>query len=173
LFFSLSKSNYIVKDAGILNSDESKLDPRGAAPNQNSSFLHDRLSVCSPKVLPCPSGQEDLGKTLFSRPRRWSKQFISLQDVNIFLSSYAAWSGYPYNQQGNPGAYSYGGSDSAVIPNAASSSYPQYSQHQSNSQYSYGASNANEYYSHYGYGAPHPTSSVYADPNGLFSPFIL
>lgn len=27
--------------------------------------------------------------------------------------------------------------------------------------------NANEYYSHYGYGAPHPTSNVYADPNGL------
>jgi RNA recognition motif-containing protein len=87
--------------------------------------------------------------------------------VNAYSAAdpYAAWSGYPYNQQGNPGAYSYGGSDSAVIPNAASSSYPQYSQHQSNSQYSYGASNANEYYSHYGYGAPHPTSSVYADPN--------
>jgi len=87
--------------------------------------------------------------------------------VNAYSTAdpYAAWNSYQYNQQGNAAAYSYGGSDQAVIPNQASSSYPQYSQHQSNSQYSYAPSNANEYYSHYGYGAPHQTSNVYADPN--------
>ena len=85
---------------------------------------------------------------------------------------YAAWSGYPYNQQGSSGGYSYGGSDPAVVANSATSNYPQYSQHQSNSQYSYGPSNTvnpSEYYSHYGYGggAPHQAGNVYADPNGL------
>jgi len=87
--------------------------------------------------------------------------------VNAYSTAdaYAAWNSYPYNQQGNPAAYSYGGSEPAIIPNSASSSYPQYSQHQSNSQYSYAPSNASEYYSHYGYAAPHQTSNVYADPN--------
>jgi RNA recognition motif-containing protein len=91
--------------------------------------------------------------------------------VNAYSTAdpYAAWNSYPYNQQVNPTVYSYGASDPTVIPNSASSSYPQYSQHQSNSQYSYGPSNPNEYYSHYGYGAaPATTSNVYADPNGLF-----
>jgi hypothetical protein len=97
---------------------------------------------------------------------------LSLKNKCLFfvLFSYAAWNSYPYNQQGNPTVYSYGASDPTIIPNSASSSYPQYSQHQSNSQYSYGPSNPNEYYSHYGYGAPHATTSnVYADPNGLLS----
>jgi len=87
--------------------------------------------------------------------------------VNAYSTAdpYAAWNSYPYNQQGNPSAYSYGGSDPTIIPNSASSSYPQYSQHQSNSQYPYAPSNPNEYYSHYGYGAPHTTSNAYADPN--------
>jgi hypothetical protein len=96
--------------------------------------------------------------------------------MNVFNSSYAAWNGYQYNQQANPAAHSYGSSDPTIIPNSATSSYPQYSQHQSNSQYSYGASNTinpNEYYSHYGYGAHHPTGNVYADPNGLFSEFVI
>jgi len=90
--------------------------------------------------------------------------------VNAYSSAdpYAAWSGYAYNQQGNPTGYSYGGSDPTNVSNSATSSYQQYSQHHSNSQYSYGPPNgvsANEYYSHYGYGAGHPTSNVYADPN--------
>ncbi len=101
---------------------------------------------------------------------------ISLRSINVFISRYAAWnSGYSYNQQGNPAAYSYGASDPTVVPNSVTSSYPHYSQHQSNSQYSYGPSstvNPNDYYSHYGYSAPHPTSNVYADPNGLFLKFI-
>lgn len=90
--------------------------------------------------------------------------------THILFCRYGGWSGYSYNQQGNPTGYSYGGSDPNMGPN--SSSYQQYSQHQSNSQYSYGPSNTvnpNEYYSHYGYGAPHAASNVYADPNGLFS----
>ncbi|CAF3137191.1 unnamed protein product [Rotaria sp. Silwood2] len=90
--------------------------------------------------------------------------------VNAYstVDPYGAWNGYPYNQQGNPGTYSYSGSDANCVPNSTTLSYPQYSQHQSNSQYSYGPSNAvntNEYYSQYGYGAPPTTSNVYADPN--------
>ncbi|CAF0778839.1 unnamed protein product [Adineta steineri] len=91
--------------------------------------------------------------------------------VNTYSAAdpYAAWNNYPYNQQGNASAYSYGGSDATGAQNSATSTYPQYSQHQTNSQYSYGpssgAANANEYYSHYGYGAPHPASNVYPDQN--------
>ncbi|CAF1527666.1 unnamed protein product [Rotaria magnacalcarata] len=90
--------------------------------------------------------------------------------VNAYsnVDPYATWSSYQYNQSGNQGNYSYGGSDPVGIPNSVTLSYPQYSQ-QSNSQYSYGPSNAanpNEYYPHYGYGATHATSNVYAaDPN--------
>ncbi|CAF3583735.1 unnamed protein product [Rotaria sp. Silwood1] len=78
------------------------------------------------------------------------------------VDPYGTWNGYSYNQQGN---YSYGSSDPNSVPNSTTLSYSQY---QSNSQYSYGPSNvvnANEYYSHYGYGAPPSTSNVYADPN--------
>jgi hypothetical protein len=99
---------------------------------------------------------------------------LELREVNVCISRYAAWNSYPYNQQGNTSAYSYGGSDATGAPNSATSSYPQYSQQQTNSQYSYGPSstvNPNEYYSQYGYGAAHPTSNVYADPNGLLSEF--
>ncbi|CAF1100262.1 unnamed protein product [Rotaria sordida] len=95
---------------------------------------------------------------------------VSSYGVNAYptVDPYATWNNYSYNQPGNPGTYSYGGSDPTGIPNSATLSYPQYSQHQSSSQYSYGPSNvvnANEYYSHYGYGAPPPTSNVYVDPN--------
>jgi hypothetical protein len=89
----------------------------------------------------------------------------------VFISSYAAWNAYPYNQQVNSTAYSYGGSGATGAPNPGTSSYSQYSQHQPNSQYSYGPSstgNANEYYSQYGYSAPQVPSGVYADPNGWF-----
>ncbi|CAF1675513.1 unnamed protein product [Adineta ricciae] len=89
--------------------------------------------------------------------------------VNAYSAAdpYAGWNNYSYNQQGNHAAYQYGGSEASGASNSGSSSYQQYSQHQTNSQYSYGPSsgiNANEYYSHYGYGAPHPSSNVYADP---------
>jgi squid-like protein len=77
---------------------------------------------------------------------------------------YAAWNAYPYNQQVNSTAYSYGGSGATGAPNPGTSSYSQYSQHQPNSQYSYGPSstgNANEYYSQYGYSAPQVPSAAY------------
>lgn len=89
--------------------------------------------------------------------------------VNAYQTAdpYGHWNGYSYNHQGNPTAYQYPGSDPNAVQNPASSTaYTQYSQHQSNSAYPYGPSNPNEYYSHYGYGAPqHGTSNVYADPN--------
>ena len=90
------------------------------------------------------------------------------------LISYGHWNGYSYNHQGNPTAYQYPGSDPNAVQNPASSTaYTQYSQHQSNSAYPYGPSNPNEYYSHYGYGAPqHGTSNVYADPNGELNIFF-
>ena len=92
--------------------------------------------------------------------------------MNIIISSYGAWNAYPYNQQGSHTGYSYGGSGATGAPNPSTSSYSQYPQQQTNSQYPYGSINtvnANEYYSHYGYGAQQqqqqPTG-VYADPNG-------
>jgi hypothetical protein len=89
----------------------------------------------------------------------------------IFFSRYAHWNAYTYNQQANPAAYPYGSSNSTTAPSPGTSSYSQYPDHQSNSQYSYAPSstvNANDYYSHYGYGTPQP-SGVYADPNSKLS----
>jgi hypothetical protein len=131
----------------------------------SSSALHYAFAPLPPEIVFAPPEE-----------KIWiehSSLCVDKLTVNVFNFSYAAWSGYPYNQQGNPtAAYSYSGSDPTSASNSGTSSYPQYSQHQSNSQYSYGASNAvnaNEYYSHYGYSAPQPTSNVYAaDPNGLF-----
>ncbi|CAF2357083.1 unnamed protein product [Rotaria sp. Silwood2] len=81
--------------------------------------------------------------------------------------AYTHWNAYTYNQQANPTAYPYGSSGSTGAPSPGPSSYSQYPEHQSNSQYSYTPSNtvsANDYYTHYGYSAPQPTG-VYADPN--------
>lgn len=98
--------------------------------------------------------------------------------IHIF-SSYAHWNAYTYNQQANPAAYAYSSSGSTSAPSPGTSSYSQYSDHPSSSQYSYAPSNAvnaNDYYSHYGQNAQQP-SSVYGDPNGkiifyfLFFPF--
>jgi hypothetical protein len=90
---------------------------------------------------------------------------------NIFFSRYAHWNAYTYNQQANPAAYSYSGSGSTGVSSPGTSSFSQYPDHQSNSQYPYASSNtaasANDYYSHYGYNAPQPTG-VYSDPNGKF-----
>ena len=83
--------------------------------------------------------------------------------------SYATWNGYTYNA-GNPGSYTYGGSDLSGISNSTALSYPQYSHPESNSQYPYGPSpmvHPNEYYSHYSYGVSRSTSNVYTDPNSL------
>ncbi|CAF0792903.1 unnamed protein product [Rotaria sp. Silwood1] len=81
--------------------------------------------------------------------------------------AYTHWNAYTYNQQANPATYPYGSSGSTGAPSPGPSSYSQYSDHQSSSQYQYAPSNtvsANDYYSHYGYGAAQPTG-VYADPN--------
>ncbi|CAF1150533.1 unnamed protein product [Adineta steineri] len=83
---------------------------------------------------------------------------------------YAHWNAYTYNQQANPAAaaaYPYGSSGSTGAPSPGISSYSQYAEHQSNSQYSYAPSNAvnaNDYYSQYAYGAPQP-AGVSGDPN--------
>ena len=87
-------------------------------------------------------------------------------------SRYTAWNNYQYNQHGNAAAaaaaYPYGAADSSMVSNTVPSNYQQYSQHQSNSQYSYGAADPSEYYPQYAYGAQHATSNVYADPNGRY-----
>lgn len=95
---------------------------------------------------------------------------VSAYGINAYsaIDPYANWNGYEYQQPDNSGTYSYTNSDPRGIPNLNTLPYPQYSQHQSNSQYSYGSSNVfnpNEYYSHYNYGAPHPPSNVYTDSN--------
>jgi len=83
---------------------------------------------------------------------------------------YAHWNAYTYNQQANPAAYPYSGSGSTSAPSPSASSYSQYPDYQSNSQYSYAPSNpatasANDYYSHYGYGAQQPAGVYGGDPN--------
>lgn len=79
---------------------------------------------------------------------------------------YANWSAYSYNQQANPASYPYGGSGSTGAPSPAASSYSQYPEHHSSSQYPYAQSNAgNDYYSQYGYGGQQP-AGVYGDPSG-------
>ncbi|UJR26290.1 hypothetical protein I4U23_007628 [Adineta vaga] len=78
--------------------------------------------------------------------------------------AYTHWNAYTYNQQANPATYPYGNSNAST---SGTSSYSEYPEHQSNSQYSYTPSNtvnANDYYSQYGYSAP-PAGNVYADPN--------
>jgi hypothetical protein len=83
------------------------------------------------------------------------------------LSRYAGWNAYNYNQ-GNSAAYSYSGSGSTSAPSPGASTYAQYSEHQSSSQYPYapsGTAAVSEYYSQYGYEAPQP-AGAYADPTG-------
>ena len=66
--------------------------------------------------------------------------------------------------------YPYGSSSSTGGSSPGPSTYSQYPDHQSNSQYPYGPSstvNPNDYYSHYSFGAPQPTS-IYGDLNGKF-----
>jgi hypothetical protein len=72
-------------------------------------------------------------------------------------------------------SYPYGSSGSTGAPSPGASSYSQYTDHLSNSQYPYASSNpasTNDYYSHYGYSAPQP-AAVYSDPNGKFIIIIL
>ncbi|CAF1391602.1 unnamed protein product [Rotaria magnacalcarata] len=82
--------------------------------------------------------------------------------------AYTHWNAYTYNQQANPATYPYGSSGSTGAPSPGPSSYSQYPEHQSNSQYQYTSSttavNPSDYYSQYGYGAPQ-TTGVYAEPN--------
>lgn len=82
---------------------------------------------------------------------------------------YNQWNAYSYNQQTNPTGYPHGSSSSAGAPSPGTS-YSQYSDHQSSSQYSYPSSNpthANDYYPQYGYSAPQ-TAGTYAEPTGNF-----
>lgn len=86
-------------------------------------------------------------------------------DTYRTADAYGHWNAYAYNQQGNPMVYSYGNSGSTGISSPGPSSYAQYPDHHSNSQYPYVPSNTanpNDYYSHYGYGIPQ-SSGVYGD----------
>jgi RNA recognition motif-containing protein len=128
------------------------------------------VKPAKPKTLNNQQQQQKLQKNIYDPYGQYNAYAsygtnVPSYGANAYSSAdrYAHWNAYTYNQQANPATYPYGSSSSTSAP---SSTYSQYSDHKSNSQYSYPSNLAstNDYYSRYGYDAAQ-SSNVYGDPN--------